>query len=44
MFSFQIEGKLPIVGRDDDQVKINISKHGVKVIDVKGQVGQNISQ
>lgn len=33
----QIEGKLPIVGRDDDKVKINISKHGIKVIDIKGQ-------
>lgn len=35
---FQIEGKLPIIGRDDDKVKINVSKHGIKVIDVKGQV------
>ena len=34
----QIEGKLPIVGRDDDKVKVNVSKHGIKVIDVKGQV------
>lgn len=33
----QIEGKLPIVGRDDDKVKVNVSKHGIKVIDVKGQ-------
>ena len=36
---FQIEGKLPIISREDDKVKVNVSKHGIKVIDMKGQVG-----
>lgn len=33
----QIEGKLPISPQDDDKVKISVSIHGIKVLDVKAQ-------
>lgn len=33
----QIEGRLPISLNDEGKVKINISLHGIKVIDMNGQ-------
>ncbi|XP_053394652.1 integrin beta-1-binding protein 1-like [Mercenaria mercenaria] len=33
----QIEGKLPISPQEDDKVKISVSIHGVKVLDMKAQ-------
>lgn len=40
-FLLQIEGKLPISPQDDDKVKITVSIHGIKVLDMKAQVLQN---
>lgn len=33
----QIEGKLPIAAREEDTVKLNVSIHGIKVLDMSGQ-------
>lgn len=37
-FPVQIEGKLPIAAREEDTVKLNVSIHGIKVLDMSGQV------
>ncbi|XP_041359329.1 integrin beta-1-binding protein 1-like isoform X2 [Gigantopelta aegis] len=33
----QIEGKLPFAAGEDDRVMINVSRHGIKVLDTGGQ-------
>ncbi|GAB1610683.1 integrin beta-1-binding protein 1-like isoform X1 [Argonauta hians] len=33
----QIDGKLPVTAREEDTVKLNVSRHGIKVLDKKGQ-------